>query len=204
MKHNPALRLPDGGRAELVEGALELRDVQGRLQIRYRDGVAELLSPDGDLVLGAPRGRVVLRAGTDVAIEAKRDLVEQAGRSASIRVGDETPQIDVRAEDLQLAADRIAQRARSWSVEAGSMTSVARRISVTAATLAHNVERYELTATRMVERARDAFREVSALWQTRAGRVRTLVTGSHTQHARRTLITSDEDTSVDGKRVLLG
>ena len=184
--NNTALELSDGAQARLVDGALELRDEQGRLQIRYRDGVAEVCAPSGDLVLGAPQGRVVLVAGTDVAIEATRDVTHTAGRT------------------LSQEGARIHQRARELDVEVGRLTTAARSIVTTAATLAQNVERYELSASRMVERARNAFREVSSLMQTRAGRLRTIVSGTAAQHARRTLVTSDEDTALDGKRVLLG
>ena len=42
------------------------------------------------------------------------------------------------------------------------------------------------------------------LAQTRAGRIRTLVQDVYTTHARRTVMVSEEDTSIDGAKVLLG
>ena len=64
--------------------------------------------------------------------------------------------------------------------------------------------RSEVRAARLVERAGEAYRHVEGLLETTAGRARTLVRGDHDQHAGRTTITSEDDTLVDGKRVLLG
>ena len=74
----------------------------------------------------------------------------------------------------------------------------------TASSLVQNVERFELTATRLVERTRDAFRDATELAQTRAGRARTLVKGAFALYSRRTALASTEDTSIDGSKVLLG
>ena len=78
----------------------------------------------------------------------------------------------------------------------------------TAQSLSYNVERYELTADRLVEKTRDAFprafRDVGDLLQIRAGRVRTLVQDVYTMCSRRTVMISRQDTSIDGKRILLG
>jgi hypothetical protein len=59
-------------------------------------------------------------------------------------------------------------------------------------------------AERLIERAKDAYREIDGLLHTRAGRVRSLVAGAYELFAKQTTVTSEEDTSIDGKRVLLG
>ena len=64
--------------------------------------------------------------------------------------------------------------------------------------------RYEVAAQRLVERADDAYRHVEGLCEVQAGRARTLVEEENELVAKRTSITSSDDTVVDGKRVLLG
>lgn len=64
--------------------------------------------------------------------------------------------------------------------------------------------RYEVGAKRLVERADDAYRHVEGLCEVQAGRARTLVENENELVAKRTSITSSDDTVVDGKRVLLG
>jgi hypothetical protein len=81
---------------------------------------------------------------------------------------------------------------------------LAGRITTTATTLSHTVERFELAAGQIIERARDAFRDVQDLSQTRAGRVRTIVQDLYSLYSKRTALQSTEETSVDGSKVLLG
>ncbi len=64
--------------------------------------------------------------------------------------------------------------------------------------------RYEVAVKRLVERADDAYRHVEGLCEVQAGRARTLVENENDLVAKRTSITSSDDTVVDGKRVLLG
>lgn len=63
---------------------------------------------------------------------------------------------------------------------------------------------WELTSERVFEKATDAYHEVSGLLRTRAGRLRTLVRGAVQLFGKRTEIVSEEDTVIDGERVLLG
>ena len=164
------LALEDGTTAEVVDDAIELRDGRGRLMVRYADGHAEIHAPSGDLTLAAP-GRVVLRSGSDVKIDAARNL-------------------DVEAQ--------------SGEVKLGTAKLVARQVATSATTMVHHVERYQLKAERVVEQAREAFRDVREVLQMRVGRMRTLVREDHTLHAKRNVMVSKEETKVDGERILLG
>jgi hypothetical protein len=202
----PALVLSDGSRAELVDGALELRDGGGRLLVRYADGAAEVSAPSRDLTLSAPQGRVVIEAGTDVAIAAARDVTHHAGRRVDVGAGvaGAAPQLRVEPIATHVKADRLHVEARSSRVATGEATVLARTIATTAEVLALNVDRYELTANRLVEKARDAFRDVGGLLQQRIGRARVIVDDAYSLYSRRTVLESKEETSIDGKKILLG
>ncbi|AUX44350.1 uncharacterized protein SOCE26_058140 [Sorangium cellulosum] len=202
----PGLALPDGATAEVRGEALEVRDPAGRLVIRYAGGAAEVASPERDLVLSAPNGRVVLRSGMDVAIEARRDVTHRAGRRVELGAGDAAAPAAVRVEpaSVHVETPRLTVAARKSRLATGEATIFARSIATTAEHVAENVGRYELQATRLVERTRETLREVEDLLEARIGRARTLVRGVFTLHTRRTAMVSTEETSVDGKRVLLG
>jgi len=181
------LPLADGARAVVKGGTvLELRDAQDRLLVRYENGRAEIAAPAGDLVLSAPSGRVVLRAGTDVDIQAERDLRQKAGHRAEIQ------------------AERLHVKAEETRVVTGQVSLKAERIVTTARALVQNVERLEVSAARLFEKTRETYREAADLLQTRAGRVRAIVEDACSVQARRTTIVSKEETSIDGKKVLLG
>lgn len=96
-----------------------------------------------------------------------------------------TAEIAVPTGDLVLSAPngKITMKAREVECEAG---------------------RIELRADRIFERARDLYRDVEGLLQTRADRVRTLATGAYQLFAKRVNVLAEEDAAVDGKRVLLG
>jgi hypothetical protein len=66
------------------------------------------------------------------------------------------------------------------------------------------VGRYELRAGKLVEKVHDALREVTGLCESKLGRARTVVAGTFGLRTRRTVLESEHDTSIDGKRVLLG
>jgi len=202
----PALAMPDGSRAELdADGRLELRDREGRLMIRFADGEAEIRAAEGDLTLAAPEGRVLLRSGTDVEIDASRDVLQRVGRRHAVTAGKtEQPQLQLQSQGVTLNSPRLDLTAQNAQVAVGKATVVARAIETHAASLSQVVERYELTADRLVEKSRDAFRDVSDLLQTRVGRARMLVKDVYAMYSRRTVMVSKQDTSIDGKRILLG
>src|SRR5262249_13349033 len=77
-------------------------------------------------------------------------------------------------------------------------------LSVRAPKASGAVGHWELRAERIVERATDAFHTVEGLLETRARPARALCSRTFELLSRRTTIASEEDTRVDGKRVLLG
>lgn len=78
------------------------------------------------------------------------------------------------------------------------------RISIRASEVVCEAGRFELRAERIIERAGDVYREIGGVLQTRAARVRTLVSGAYHLLSKRARIAAEEDAAVDGKRVLLG
>lgn len=193
-KEDPKLVLGDGAEARVVDGALELRDKDGGLLVRYHDGAACISAARGDLELSAPNGRVRVHSALDVELDAGRDVVARADRrlelSAKRRTSIEGERLELRAERIHLASEAIE--------------TVAGHIATTAKRVAHNVERWELTAGRLVETSKTAFRDVSDLLQTRAGRARTLIESVYSLRSRRTVMKSEKDTSIDGRKILLG
>ena len=125
--------------------------------------------------------------GASAEVDGER-LVLRDARGAIVVVYDAehgTAEIAAPKGDLVLSAPhgKIALRAREVECEAG---------------------RIELRADRIFERARDIYRDVEGLLQTRAERVRTLATGAYQLFAKRVNVVAEEDAAVDGKRVLLG
>lgn len=166
-------------RSEVVEVVDE-----DTVQVR-RIGAAPSALDTAELsVLGyAPRpgDRVVVRRGSDAWFVI--GVLGEARRRMALRCeGDDVVvsavgRVVLRAESVELRGDQ------SVLVETGRLETRARRI---------------------FEAAEDVYREAEGLSQTRAGRLRVLVEGALQLFARRTTLASEEETVVDGRRVLLG
>jgi hypothetical protein len=199
--------LPNGARVEIEGSRVELRDAEGRLLVRYEDGHAEIAAPSGDLRLSAPGGRVVIESALDLALRSGRDVnIETARRfevsTAASSAAATTLSLD--GKRAALHAPHVEVTSKSARLATSRATVLARSIAVTAESLAQTVTKYELTADRLVERTKDSFRDASDLAQTRAGRLRTIVKDVLSMHARRAVLVSTDETSIDGKKVLLG
>lgn len=203
-----AVTAPDGTRAALVDGAIELCDREGRLLVRYVDGVAEVAPVSGDLRLAAPRGQVRIEAGTDVVVSAQRDVAIRGDRSAELAAGEpniELPSaVRVEARGAELTGSHVDVTARATRVTSGEATLVAREARTSATRIDVAATRIETTAEHVVTRAKSLVQNVSGLLESKLGRARTIVEGAFSLRSKSTSMKSKEDTSVDGRRVLLG
>jgi len=199
------LSLPDGAQATLVDGALELRDARGRLLLRYARGRAEVHAADGDLELAAPNGSIRLRAGMDVELAAPRDVLHRAGERLEVCTGgSEQHQMRIDEGSVGLRTPRLEVDAGRGQVRVARGRLVADRLATAADTVVQRVSRYELRATHLVERTRETVVDVAEVLHTRAGRSRTWVRGLFSLRSGRTVMTSEQETKIDGKQVLLG
>lgn len=199
------LALDGGERALVKEGALEVRDGENRLLLRYERGALTIGPEQGDLRLVAPHGAVLV-SGSDVRIEATRDVCVDAPRSVTLRAGSEKAQatLALGPHSIQADADRVGLKARLTEVALGSVSLVAGLISTTAERILQNSEEHTVDAKRLVMRAETALHSARDLLETRAGRARTLIAGAFDVHSERTSLVSEKETSIDGDRVLLG
>lgn len=200
---------PDGGRVERVGDALEFRDPEGRLLVRYRDGALELSPARGDLTLSAPQGRVRIDAALDVAIEAGRDVAVRGARAVELGVvgSEDDPlrtRLSLQSGAAKLSSRAVELRARKLGAFAASCEIVASALRASATSLEARAETMEASARDLKTRAISLVTEVAELWETRAGRAHTTVTGRYELQTKRTTLRSQDDTSIDGKRVLLG
>lgn len=196
----PSVRTATGVTARVDGERVVVSQPDGTVVVEFdgRTGRATVRAP-GDLALAAPAGRITLQAATDVCIEAGRRVVHRAkgddGARSELRVESkgatlEAPSLDVRVTRATGDIDEGTLRAKTLRTTAEKVVQV--------------VDAWELRADQVREQARSVYRDVEGLLQTRAERVRTVVSDTLHMVAKRTRIRSKEDTSVDGRRVLLG
>lgn len=198
---------PNGASAGVEDGLLTLRTNDGALLAQFdpESGALEIAAPRGDLRLVAPSGKVVIEAGTDVELIARRDVAHHADRKLTLTAGENRSSsvaLDPNKATLRgKALEATSERASLHTTEASVL---AERVMTTATHLAWSVGRVEIKAERWIERVKDAYRDVEGLLQTRAGCARMIVRDTYQMMSRRSRMVSTEDTSIDGKRVLLG
>jgi hypothetical protein len=164
---------------------------------------AHAIAPASKVTPLRPKRRNVLRTakGATASVEGDAIVVRDPRGDIVVTYDAETGSARIAAPrgDLELAAGGTVRLVASdVSLEAKRST----RLSGETVTI--EAGRWELAATRILERAGEVYRECDDLVQTRAGRIRTLVKGTLQMFSRSTSMASDEDTSIDGRRVLLG
>ncbi|MFO0614474.1 MAG: DUF3540 domain-containing protein [Polyangiaceae bacterium] len=205
---NTGIASPDGGSAELVGDAIEVRDPAGRMLVRYRDGALEIAPLSGDLRLAAPSGRVHIE-GVDVSLGATRDVTVSAGRSAAVAV----TALDEAQGGASLRLDPTNARVAARSIELRGQTArtvvakaevIATAVRTTAVSIETQARTIQETAERVSLKAKELTHHVTGLFDAKLGRVRSLVKGAFSVRSKTVQMKATDDATVDGKRVLLG
>lgn len=183
------LATSSGASASVDGDRIVIRNADGQIAVVFdaATGSATITAPSGDLNLAAPQGKVAI----------------SSGKGFSAAVGEHS-KLEINPNTTHVSAPSVEVSAHKASVHATETETISDRLRVTASDALYTMGRYELRATRLLERVQDAFRDVENLLQTRAGRARTIVRDTMQIFSRRTTMASKEETSIDGKRIMLG
>lgn len=185
-----------------------VHDRRGRLLFEY-DPEAEravLHVPEGDLELSVPEGALRMRARDGIAMETSGDLSLRGGRRVELEASRDTgpaSRIAMQPGELTLvgsvitaAADRAELLASRIGVKAHQLESHVDRLRSVAKVI-------DVRAGRIVERAKDTYREVSGLSQTRAGRLKLVAQKAAQLVGENTLLKARDRMKVKGERIHL-
>lgn len=162
---------------------LRVRDGSGRLLFEHRPGRSVVHAPEGDLAFAA-EGLLSLTGGQGVRIDGGPELhvTSRRTRLDTDRLGAEVGEARVRARDASLVV--------------GTLRTVAERV-------AERAETVERTAGRVIEKAREAYREVEGLSQTRAGRLRLVAERAFTVLSEQATLKAKDDVKIKGEKIYL-
>ena len=210
----PSLIARGGARARLIDEnggeAIQVLDAHDRLVFEYRpdEGEGTISVPQGNLALRAPAGDVLLEAGGRVRCRAGTEVDLRAGSQINAEVGtagsvDRTRfSLSSRSAKLATQAFELSARRGLLRIAEASYFGVVFDGTVERARLAAG--KIETLAERVVERARDVYRQVHGLYQLKAGRVRTLVEDSYYTKAHQAYLLAEKDVRIDGEQIRLG
>jgi hypothetical protein len=132
---------------------------------------------DGDLILSSPTGRIVLEAGTALHVRS--------------------------AGEITVDAESIALSAKQCRADVGEATLFVDSIRRTVNQVVDHIGHLEMRARRVTRDVHDFVDRVRSR-HTAIDRLRIVASDAIDLLSRRTTIVSEEDTTIDGKRVLLG
>ena len=159
-----------------VEGDLELRAASGSVRIEARDGL--------DL-----RGGVETRISAGGALaNSKANASTLLMRESGLRI--EAPAVDATVETAKMKATEV-------SVATETMSLIAKKAT-------HTIGLLDVRATRIIERAKNVFRDVEDQMQTRAGRIRVVAEQTYNLMSKRVLVKAHEDVKLKGEKIYLG
>lgn len=201
------VRAADGASARLEgeEGGevLRLRDSSGAILFEHRPGAPSVLRvPIGDLEIRTDAGDVVIAAAGRVRIAGREGVVAHSDNQVSLRSGASELRLD--GERTHLHTGLFAAKAERADAEIGEVNLVARTVRTVAQRIRTRAGEVESQLGRVIERARESYREVEELAQTRAGRLKLIAEGALHVFGESTEVKAREDVKIKGEKIHLG
>jgi hypothetical protein len=203
---------PSGARARLEVGdaveRLELRDGHGRLVVEYDVASSKLVvHSESDVELRSDGGKVSLRGAEGVVIESGHDvsMIGRTVRVATTHVSPDArvPSVTVDARAARIEGPVVEVDATRADVSVAQARLVAKAVATTADQVKTVAGIVETQADRIVERARNVYRDVAELAQTRAGQLRLFARETIQLLGRRAHVKAKEDVKVKGEKIYL-
>ena len=203
--------LADGRGECFVVGVLRaLREAEApapELTVERGDGCTRIVIAEGDLELSAPSGCVRIAGAEGVSIGSERDVEVRARRAVAIESHDgERARSGLRLDGdaAELSAGVLAARAARLAVLAEEVTAFATRLDARIDDVRQRAERIEVRTVELIEHARDSYREIEGLSQTRAGRIRLVAASTLSALAERAKLKAKSVFAIDGESIHLG
>lgn len=162
-----------------------------------RDGERLIVRDASDRMIveiDATTGRTVVHAQGTLSFSAPQGDLELASGGA----------VRVRGERIELASDRLDVQAKKAGLALGDLAYAGTRLLAKLDDVRIHATRIESTVERLFQKAKSVFKTVEDLEQTRAGRVRTIVSGALYMKGETTTMEADGDVRVDGATIHLG
>jgi hypothetical protein len=188
---------------------LEVRNERHELLFQYDEekGQARLCVPSGDLDILVPNGDLTL--ASDQAVRLRGRTVDVAATTGiRLAVHDLTARLltsfglSQRGASVKTRNVRVEAVTADLAVKAGKLAG--ERLDTDVTVIRTRARRIETDAETVVERAGNVYRQVRGLLQTRAERVRDLISGTWHSRAKRADLRTKDVFKIDGDRIHLG
>jgi hypothetical protein len=167
-------------------------------------GAATVITVEGDLELHAPNGSVRIDARDGLKLTAPHvSLRTDDGDAGGAEIAP-TSRLEMSRGSIALEGPALKARTHDASLEARDATVRTKRWALVADRAIETVGNLEIRASRIVERAKDVFREVEDQMHVRAGSIREVARDTLQFLSRRALIRATEDAKIKAEKIYLG
>jgi hypothetical protein len=199
--------LLDSALSEPAAAPSKVHDRDGRLLFEYDPDShrAVLHVPDGDLVLRAPAGRLDLEARDGVSIHSAEPVTVTSARRVRVEAaeGAQSASVDVEPGEVAVLTNVLRAAVRRAETVATEALLRARTLEVRTVRSKIVAEVIDTRAGRIVERAKDTYREVERLAQVRAGRIRMAAEKAAQIVGDQLLLKARQTAKIKGERIHL-
>lgn len=188
---------------------ISVENEQGYLLFEYdaNEKKSKIYAPQGDLSLNALHGNIDLVSGKNIRCSSLGNIMLESATAAQIRVApkeDKQSAISLSDKGIVLSSDRIGVNAQEakFQIKKGLYEGQSFKSVLDHSKLM--VGKLETVASRILERAKNVYRTVDELQQTKANRVRTLVDGAYQLKSETSYIESKKSVKIDAEKIHLG
>jgi len=156
---------------------------------------------DGDLEFVANNGNIAFSSGRDVLIQGKSVEIASAS-TISLQTANAAGEFSARGVELRGPEVRVS--AEQGDIQIGATAVTGTRFLVNCREGKVVADRFEVVLQTLIEKAKNIFRTVEQLAQTKAGRLRTLVDSTYFFKAKKAFVKAEEDYKIKAEKVHLG
>jgi hypothetical protein len=205
VSHTPKKLLLNGGAYATASEEQTLRVFLGRNELLFEYDEARhkarINVECGDLEFVVNNGNIAFSSGRDVLIQGKSVEISSAS-TISLNTANAAGELSARGVELRGPELRVSAKCGDIQIAETALTGTRFLANYRQGKVV--VDRLEVVLQTLIEKAKNVFRTVEQLAQTKAGRLRTLVDSTYFFKAKRAFVKSDEDYKIKAEKVHLG
>ncbi|BCE02024.1 DUF3540 domain-containing protein [Marinicellulosiphila megalodicopiae] len=187
---------------------LAVEDENGFLLFEY-DSVkkqSKIFSPKGDLTFSALEGGINLYSAEHIKCHSIGAIDLQSSTAAQLRVANHEKQtaINLSNEAMSISTNQLALEANQAQVNVDHSHLVGKTLNTVLDHSKLMVTKLETHAGRILENAKNIYRNIEQLSQTKAKRMRTMVEKDYQLKSESSTIHAKKNINIDGEKINLG
>lgn len=188
--------------------SLDIKDENGRLLISFRGDSGECLvyNPAGDMNFISHEGNISFAAGKSIQFESSQQLNLQAGDGIHLTAlqGTSRSQIGLNPHSVDVKGRQFSLHSKNGQFFIQNASYAGDKFRATVKRVKLFMDILDSTVNTIRDKAKNVYKTVEGLFQTRTGRSRTVVESSSHFKAKRIYEIAEEDVKIDGKNIHLG